>query len=224
MLRVLIVEDEKKMAELLERSLAEQSFAVRIAHTGTDGFQLARNSSFDVIVLDVMLPGMDGFEVARQLRLSNVAIPILFLTARDAEADIVCGLELGGDDYLTKPFSFVELVARIRALARRPPEIASLTLRVDDLEMDPTTHDVCRAGKPIDLSRTEFLLLEFLMKHTHQVVKRQALLEAVWGWSNSVENNTLDAFIRLLRKKVDQGHPRKLLHTVRGFGYMLACN
>lgn len=224
MLRVLIVEDEKKMAELLERSLAEQSFAVRIAYTGTDGFQLARNSSFDVIVLDVMLPGMDGFEVARQLRLSNVAIPILFLTARDAEADIVCGLELGGDDYLTKPFSFVELVARIRALARRPPEIAPLTLRVDDLEMDPTTHDVCRAGKPIDLSRTEFLLLEFLMKHTDQVVKRQALLEAVWGWSNAVENNTLDAFIRLLRKKVDQGHPRKLLHTVRGFGYMLACN
>lgn len=222
MIRVLIVEDEEKMAELLERALVEQAFAVRIAHTGTDGFEIARHSPFDVIVLDVMLPGMGGFDVARQLRLAKVPVPILFLTARDSEADIVCGLELGGDDYLTKPFSFVELVARIRALARRPPDIAPPTLRVDDLVMDPATHDVCRGGRPIELSRTEFLLLEFLMKHTDQVVKRQALLEAVWGWSNAVENNTLDAFIRLLRKKVDQGHSRKLLHTVRGFGYMLA--
>ena len=212
------------MAELLERALVEQAFAVRIAHTGTDAFEIARHSPFDVIVLDVMLPEMDGFDVARQLRLAKVPVPILFLTARDSEADIVCGLELGGDDYLTKPFSFVELVARIRALARRPPDIAPPTLRVDDLVMDPATHDVCRGGRPIELSRTEFLLLEFLMKHAAQVVKRQALLEAVWGWSNAVENNTLDAFIRLLRKKVDQGHSRKLLHTVRGFGYMLACN
>jgi DNA-binding response OmpR family regulator len=224
MLQVLVVEDERKMAELLERALTEQSCSVRLAHTGTDGFRLAGSFPFDVIVLDVMLPGMDGFEVARELRRCQVFSPILFLTARDAEADIVCGLQLGGDDYLTKPFSFVELVARIRALARRPPGIAPLTLRVDDLVMDPATHDVHRAGEPIELSRTEFLLLEFLVKNTDRVVKRQALLEAVWGWGAYVENNTLDAFIRLLRKKVDQGHPRKLLHTVRGFGYMLGCN
>ena len=224
MLRVLIVEDEKKMAQLLERALTEQSCAVRLAHTGTEGFQLAAGFPFDVIVLDVMLPEMDGFEVARELRRVKVSSPILFLTARDAEADIVCGLELGGDDYLTKPFSFVELLARIRALARRPTAMGPIKLQVGDLVMDPATHGVHRAGAPIDLSRTEYLLLEFLMKHTDQVVKRQALFDAVWGWSNTVENNTLDAFIRLLRKKVDQGHSQKLLHTVRGFGYMLGRN
>jgi DNA-binding response OmpR family regulator len=224
MLRVLVVEDEKKMAELLERALAEQSCSVRIAHNGNDGFQLALDFPFDVIVLDVMLPGMDGFEVARELRRAKVSSPILFLTARDAEADIVCGLELGGDDYLTKPFSFVELVARLRALARRPPEMAPLKLEVGDLVMDPVTHSVNRAGAPVELSRTEYLLLEFLMKNTDRVVKRQALVQAVWGSITTIENNTLDAFIRLLRKKVDHGHPEKLLHTVRGFGYLLGCN
>jgi DNA-binding response OmpR family regulator len=224
MLRILIVEDEKKLAHVLEQALAEQSFSVCLAHTGPEGLRYAVGFPFDVIVLDVMLPGMDGFEVARELRRREVVTPLLFLTARDAEADLVCGLELGGDDYMTKPFSFVELVARIRALARRPREVAAPMLKVGDLVMDPVTHGVQRGGEPIELSRTEFLLLEFLMRNTDRVVKRQALLEAVWGWSNAVENNTLDAFIRLLRKKVDQGHSTKLLHTVRGFGYMLGCN
>jgi DNA-binding response OmpR family regulator len=224
MLRVLVVEDERKMAELLQRALTEQLFAVRIAHTGNDGFELAVEFPFDVIVLDVMLPGMDGFEVARELRRSKVSSPILFLTARDSEVDIVRGLELGGDDYLTKPFSFVELVARLRALARRRQEVVPNKLEVADLVMDPATHDVNRAGAPIELSRTEYLLLEFLMKNTGRVVKRQTLVEAVWGFRNTVENNTLDAFISLLRKKVDQGHYQKLLHTVRGFGYRLGCS
>jgi DNA-binding response OmpR family regulator len=224
MLRLLLVEDEKKMSELLQRALTEQLCAVRVAYTGNDGYQLAIDFPFDVIVLDIMLPGMDGFEVARQLRRAKVSSPILFLTARDSEVDIVRGLELGGDDYLTKPFSFVELVARVRALARRPQAITSRKLEVADLVMDPDTHDVNRAGAPIDLSRTEYLMLEFLMKNTDRVVNRQTLMEAVWGFRNTVENNTLDAFMRLLRKKVDQGHCQKLLHTVRGFGYRLGCS
>jgi DNA-binding response OmpR family regulator len=224
MLRVLIVEDETKLARLLEQALAEQGCSVRLACTGREGLRLALSFPFDVILLDVMLPEMDGFEVARELRRREISTPILFLTARDTEADLVCGLELGGDDYLTKPFSFVELVARIRALARRAREVAPPKLKIADLVMDPVTHGVERAGEPIDLSRTEFLLLEFLMRNTHRVVNRQALLEAVWGGARAVENNTLDAFIRLLRKKVDEGHSLKLLHTVRGFGYMLGCN
>jgi DNA-binding response OmpR family regulator len=163
MLRVLVVEDEKKMAELLERALTEQFCSVRVAYDGTAALHLATNFPFDVIVLDVMLPGMDGFEVTRRLRRSEVFAPIVFLTARDSEADIVCGLELGGDDYLTKPFSFLELLARIRALARRPQTVASAKLQVADLVMDIATHNVRRAGGRIELSRTEYVLLEFLM-------------------------------------------------------------
>jgi DNA-binding response OmpR family regulator len=221
MLRVLVVEDEKKMADLLDRALTEQFCSVSIAHEGGTALQLASNFPFDVIVLDVMLPGMSGFEVARDLRRMQVLTPIVFLTARDSEADIVCGLELGGDDYLTKPFSFVELLARIRALARRPHLVAPSKLQVADLVMDPATHDVCRGGERIELSPTEYLLLEFLMKNTARVVRRRMLLDAVWGQGKPVDNNTLDAFIRMLRKKMDEGHERKLLHTVRGFGYML---
>jgi DNA-binding response OmpR family regulator len=224
MVRVLVVEDEKKMAELLSRALSEQLCAVRLAHTGSDGLRLALDFPFDVIVLDVMLPGLDGFEVTRELRRANISSPILFLTARDSELDIVRGLELGGDDYLTKPFSFLELVARIRALARRRMETSSRKLKVADLMLDPESHHVNRAGTSIELSRTEYLLLEILIKNADRVVKRQALVDAVWGSIHSVENNTLDAFIRLLRRKVDQGHSEKLLHTVRGFGYLLGRN
>jgi DNA-binding response OmpR family regulator len=224
MLRVLVVEDEKKMAELLQRALAEQRCTVRIAHNGTDGFQFATDFPFDVIVLDVMLPGVDGFELTSRLRRARVSSPILFLTARDSEADIVLGLGLGGDDYLTKPFSFLELVARLRALARRRQDVQSQELRVGDLVLDAVTHEVSRGGLPIELSRTEYLLLEFLMRNTDRVTKRSVLVNAVWGFSHTIENNTLDAFIRLLRKKVDQGHSEKLLHTVRGFGYRLGQN
>ena len=221
MLRVLVAEDERKMAELLQRALAEQLCSVSIAHNGTDAFRRAADFPFDVIVLDVMLPGMDGFAITRELRRANVSTPILFLTARDSKTDLARGLELGGDDYLTKPFSFVELVARLRALARRGRGALPQVLRVGDLVMDLHTHDVNRAGIHIELSRTEYLLLEILMKNANRVVRRQTLVDAVWGFSHSVENNTLDAFIRLLRKKVDQNYRDKLLHTVRGFGYRL---
>jgi DNA-binding response OmpR family regulator len=222
MLRVLVVEDEKRMADLLYGALTEQSCSVQVAYNGVDGFQLARGFPFDAIVLDVMLPGMDGFDVTRELRRAQVFSPILFLTARDSKMDIVRGLELGGDDYLAKPFSFLELLARLRALARRRQEGPAQKLQVRDLVLDTATHEVSRSGVRTDLSRTEFLILEFLMKNAERVVKRDELVEAGWGFSRRVGNNTLDAFVRLLRRKVDKGHTEKLLHTVRGFGYRLS--
>lgn len=215
------MEDEKKMAELLRRALHEQSCAVQVAYSGTEGFRCAQEFPFDAIVLDVMLPGMDGFEVARELRRVHVRSPILFLTARDTDVDIARGLDLGGDDYLTKPFSFIELLARLRALARRRPELQPQKVQIADLILNLDTHEVARGGAPVDLSRTEYLLLEFLMRNPNRAIKRQALLEAVWGFGHAVENNTLDVFIRLLRKKIDAGHREKLLQTVRGFGYRL---
>jgi DNA-binding response OmpR family regulator len=209
------------MAALLKRALEEQRFSVEVAHTGEDGLRMAHGSNFDIMTLDVMLPGMDGFEVARRLRNLEVSTPILFLTARDAEADVAVGFALGGDDYLTKPFSFIELLARLRALARRQSGPPSQKLRVDDLVLDCSTHEVTRAGVPIELSRTEYLLLDALMRHSGGVVTRQVLFDLVWGAGHVVENNTLDAFIRLLRRKVDEGQSTKLIQTVRGFGYLI---
>jgi len=219
--RVLVVEDEQKMADLLKRALQEQECSVQLAHTGPDGLRLAREVPFDVISMDVMLPGMDGFGVAGELRRSGIPTPILFLTARDSEADLVRGLELGGDDYLAKPFSFVELLARLRALARRKSEAPSRKLQVADLVLDSARHEVTRDGRRIDLSPTEYVLLELLMRSPGRVLRRPALVEAVWGSGHAVENNTLDAFIRLLRKKIDHHYPTKLLQTVRGFGYRI---
>ena len=209
------------MAQLLCRALAEQDCSVQIAPNGLDGLQMAIDFPFDVLVLDVMLPGMDGFEVGRELRRMRVATPILFLTARDALADIVSGLDSGGDDYLTKPFSFLELLARLRALARRRPELAPDTLQVGDLVLNSTTREVLRAGEPIDLTPTEYLLLEFLMKNSRKVIRRQTLIEAGWGFSLSVGNNNLDVFMRHLRMKVDHGRALPLLQTIRGVGYRL---
>jgi DNA-binding response OmpR family regulator len=221
MLRILLVEDEKKMAELLKRSLEEQYFVVQTAYSGRDGIELARKFPFDVIVLDVMLPDVTGFDAAQALRRDSVTTPILFLTARDAELDIVLGLEIGGDDYLTKPFAFAELLARIRALSRRRHELPPQQLQVGDLVLDITSHEVSRGGVRIELSPTEYQLLEFLMRNRNQAIKRQTLVDAVWGFGRAVENNTLDAFIRLLRKKIDIGYSAPLLQTVRGFGYRL---
>lgn len=221
MLRVLVVEDEWKMAELLRRGLEKQRCAVEIATTGPDALRIARNEAFDVMTLDVMLPGIDGLEVARELRRFEVLTPILFLTARDSKLDIVCGLELGGDDYLTKPFSFVELVARLRALARRRQSAPSPKLQVEDLVLDPATLSVTRGGEPVEASPTELSLLEVLMRNVDRVVLRHVLFSAVWGSERNVENNTLDVYIRALRRKIDDGRPVKLIRTVRGFGYQM---
>ena len=220
-MRVLVVEDERNMADLLRRALVERQCAVQVARTGPDGLRMAREGLFDVVALDIMMPGMDGFEVARELRRSQVSVPILFLTARDSKADVVLGLDLGGDDYLTKPFSVVELLARLRALARRKPTLPAEKLQVDDLILDCAMQEVSRGGRTIELSRTEYVLLEVLMRNAGHVQSRLSLFGAVWGQHRHVENNTLDAFIRLLRKKVDERDSAQLIHTVRGFGYRM---
>jgi len=219
--RVLIVEDERRMAEVLKKGLEEQGHSVTLAHTGTEGLALAQTLSFEVMVLDIMLPGIDGFEVARRLRKIDNGTPILILTARDGEADIVKGLNLGADDYLIKPFSFVEFVARLHAVSRRGPALRSSKLKAADLVLDPSTHEVYRGDERISLTRKEYLLLELLLRNAGRVLRRETIINTLWGAHEEVESNTLDVFIKHLRSKVDNGYKEKLIHTVRGFGYRL---
>jgi DNA-binding response OmpR family regulator len=221
-MRILIVEDERKMALLLKKGLEEENHSVTVAHDGPTALELAVTYEFDIILLDIMLPGADGFEVASRLRCSENATPVLMVTARDAIPDVVRGLDVGADDYLTKPFAFEELLARLRSLARRGTIPRPTSLRVADLVLDPATHQVSRGKQRIHLSPTEYRLLEFLMRRPGQVAPRNAIIEAVWGFDKEVEENTLDAFIRLLRSKVDRNFDKKLLHTVRGIGYTLS--
>jgi len=218
-MRILIVEDEQQMAEVLRRGLSEEGHAVDVARTGSDGLAMATSASFDVIILDVMLPGLSGFDVARRLRGARIRTPILMLTARDTNADVVAGLDAGADDYLVKPFSFDVLLARLRAVARRGPTERGVVMTVGDLRLGTGAHEVWRGADRIDLTRTEFSLLEFLMRRQGSVVTRNALIEGVWGHDREIEDNTLDAFVRLLRQKVDTSGQRRLIHTVRGVGY-----
>jgi DNA-binding response OmpR family regulator len=220
-MKILVVEDEKGVAQVLRRGLEEESHVVSLAHDGVSALSLAQNMPFDMVLLDVMLPGINGLQVARQLRHTRENIPILMLTARDSVPDIVKGLDSGADDYLTKPFSFAVLLARIRALERRVAEPRTHTLRVSDLTLDITHRRVFRANREIHLTPTEFRLLEFLMRNQGRVATRAAILDAVWGPADNVEENTLDAFVRLVRRKVDDNEPIKLIHTLRGFGYSL---
>lgn len=221
-MRVLVVEDEQRMAELLKAGLEEENHTVTVAHDGEAGFDLATTFEFDVILLDVLLPRLDGFEVARRLRGQGNQTPILMLTARDAVPDVVRGLDLGADDYLTKPFAFDELLARLRSTARHRAIHRSSSLQIADLVLDPASHEVTRNGQQIKLSATEFRLLEFLMRRSRQVVPRTAIVEGVWGFDREIEENTLDAFIKLLRNKVDRDYERKLIQTVRGVGYSIS--
>ena len=218
--RILLVEDDGKMATLLRQGLEEECHSVAMACNGPEGLHLGRTYPFDVIILDVMLPGLNGFEVARRLRQANGRTPILMLTARDAVGDVIKGLDVGADDYLTKPFDFEELLARLRAVSRRGP-VELPKLKVADLILDPATHRASRAGKRISLTKTEHLLLDMLMRQAGRVVSRAAIIEAVWGFDATIESNTLDAFIRLLRTKVDSRHGKKLIHTIRGVGYVV---
>jgi DNA-binding response OmpR family regulator len=221
-MRVLIIEDDRDMAALLEKGLREERHTASVARDGLAGLDLATNYQFDVVVLDWMLPGMDGLEVSRRLRRAGNATPILMLTARDAVPDIVKGLDAGTDDFLTKPFSFSELLARLRALSRRPKVLVSKKLfEVGDIALDVSAHRVFRGKDEIHLTPTEYRLLEFLMRRQGAAASRRSIVEAVWGLDAEVEDNTLDAFIRLLRSKVETGGKPRLIQTVRGFGYRL---
>lgn len=220
-MQVLVVEDERRMAELLRQGLEEEGHSVVLASDGKEGLAIAESHAFDAIVLDVMLPGMDGFSIARKLRASLNQTPILMLTARDATEDLVAGLNLGADDYLVKPFSFDVLLARLRAVSRRGPIPQPVQMQVQDLTLNPASREVGRGGRRVSLTRTEYSLLELLMRRAGRVVTRENLIEAVWGFDSEVRSNTLDAFIRLLRDKVDLAGEPKLIHTVRGVGYCL---
>jgi DNA-binding response OmpR family regulator len=209
------------MLELLRRGLTEEGHNVVCAKDGSEGWELARSYEFDAVVLDVMMPKMNGFELARKLRQERVATPVLMLTAKDSVPDVVRGLDAGADDYLTKPFTFNELLARLRALQRRSTSRAQNRLQVGDLILDPESREVSRGGVPILLTRTEYSLLERLMYRAGKVVPRNTLIEAVWGFDREIEDNTLDAFVRLLRHKVDRSGMPKLIVTVRGVGYMI---
>lgn len=221
-MNILIVEDELKIAEQLRKGLQREGYSVSVRHDGQAALDLVRATEFDLLILDWMLPKVDGQQVARKLRLAKIETPILMLTARDASSDIVEGLDSGADDYLTKPFAFDVLLARLRALARRGPPTHVPLLQVADLMLDPGAHRASRAGEEITLSQREFDLLHFLMLRAERVIARSAIIEAVWGYGSRIENNTLDVFIRLLRNKVDAGHDTKLIQTVRGVGYCLS--
>jgi two-component system OmpR family response regulator len=220
-MRVLLIEDERRLAAVLKRGLEEENHTVSVAHDGRTGVEMAELYEFDVVVLDVMLPGMDGHQVARRLRSGGRPTPIVMLTARDTTPDVVAGLDAGADDYLKKPFAFDELLARLRAASRRQPSTAPLTLTMGPLTLDPATHAVVRDGHRLTLTATEFRLLEQLMRAGGRVVAREILIEAVWGLDSDIESNALDAFVRLLRRKVDDPFDPKLIHTVRGVGYAL---
>ena len=217
-MRILIVEDERRMADLLRQGLTEEGHRTTVASNGRDGLGMAESAEFDVIVLDVMLPGIDGFRVARQLRSRGDRTPILMLTARDSTGDIVEGLDLGADDYLTKPFSFDVLLARVRALGRRGPIPQPVCLEAGGLVMNQSTREVRHGRRRIELTRTEFSILDVLLRNAGRVVTRDSLIESVWGGDSDIESNTLDAFLRLLRGKLEDPG---LIRTVRGVGYCL---
>jgi DNA-binding response OmpR family regulator len=221
MLRVLVVEDERKMRDLLRQGLREAGFGVDAVATGADALALQSAKAYDVILLDVMLPGLDGFETCRRLRAAGAREPILMLTARSSVEDRVHGLDTGADDYLTKPFDLAELLARIRALTRRPASEPQIVLRAADLELDPVNRQVRRAGKLIELTAKEFTLLAFLLRHRNEVVTPRMILAHVWDFDHARGSNVVAVYINYLRRKIDQDHEPKLIQTVRGVGYVL---
>jgi len=220
-MRALIVEDEVKMAALLRRGLVEEGYAADVAHTGEEALWMARATEYDAIVLDLMLPGPDGLEVCRELRDAGVWSPILMLTARDAVEDRVVGLDSGADDYLSKPFSFAELLARLRALTRRGVPERPVALEVGSLRLDPVTRQAWRGDREIDLSAKEFALLEILMRRAGQVLTRLDLLEHAWDHGYENRSNVVDVYVRYLREKVDRPFGLEAIETVRGTGYRL---
>ena len=220
-MRILLIEDDIAISRLLKEGLEDESYAVDVAHDGSEGYRTAVADEYDVIILDIMLPGMNGYEVCRALRNDGNKTPILMLTARDAERDIVEGLDTGADDYLAKPFSFDVLLARIRALLRRPNEKLEEILQVGDLKLDPSLKKVTRASQEINLTDKEYGVLEYLMRNKGKVLSKEQIISHVWDFDADVLPNNVELFIMFLRRKIDKPFKSKLIHTVSGFGYKL---
>jgi heavy metal response regulator len=220
-MRILVIEDEKKIADFIRRGLKEEGYAVDAAYDGEQGLFLAKTNEYDLILLDLMLPKLDGYSLFKELKKEKVVSPVIMLTAKDAVKDRVAGLDLGADDYITKPFAFEELLARIRAALRKKEGKLSATLKVEDLVLDLKTHKASRAGKEIVLTSKEYTLLEYLMRNAGTVVTRTMISEHVWDINFDTFTNVIDVYINYLRNKIDTGHKKKLIHTVRGRGYVL---
>ena len=220
-MRILVIEDEKKIANFIKRGLKEEGYAVDLAVDGEEGHYLASTNDYDLVILDLMIPKMDGLAVCRKLRQEKNIVPILMVTAKDTVKDKVTGLDSGANDYLTKPFSFAELSARIRALLRRPETKETTKLEVGDLVLDLLAHKVSRDGVPVEVTSKEFALLEYLMRNAGTVITRTMIAEHVWDINFDTDTNVIDVYINYLRRKIDGGHKTKLIQTIRGRGYLI---
>jgi heavy metal response regulator len=220
-MRILVVEDEKKVATFIKKGLEEENYAVDIASDGEEGLVLAQMNEYDLVLLDIMLPTLNGLEVLRRIRGNGSSVPILILTARDSIEDIVSGLDSGSDDYLTKPFSFAELVARVRALLRRKTGEKTDVLTVSDLSLSTFTRRARRGGREIELTAKEYALLEYFMRNPNRILTRTLISEHVWDYDFDPMTNVIDVYVNYLRKKIDQGFERQLIHTIRGSGYII---
>ena len=220
-MRILVVEDEKKVARFIQQGLEEEHYSVDVAHDGENGAALAESQNYDLLILDVMLPSMSGMDVTRRLREGKITTPILMLTAKTATEDKVAGLDIGADDYLTKPFAFAELLARVRSLLRRGSLEKSTILACGDLELDTVTHRARRGGKSIELTAKEYALLEYFLRNKDRVLSRTIISEHIWEYNFDTGTNLIDVYVNHLRNKVDSGFEKRLIHTVRGVGYVL---
>ncbi len=223
-MRILLVEDERRLSNVVKKGLTEEGFAVDTAYDGEEGQYLAESESYDLIILDIMLPKVDGLMLCKELRKKNINTPVLMLTAKTTLEDKVAGLDSGADDYLAKPFAFLELRSRIHALIRRSKQEGSPVLAVGDLEVDPIKHKITRAGKPVTLTPKEFAILELLMRHKDEVVSRTMITEHVWDYNFESMSNVVDVFVASLRRKIDKDAKIKLVHTVHGVGYKVSEN
>lgn len=220
-MRILVVEDDHEIADSIKKGLRDNAYAVDVAYAGTSGFDLASTENYDVIILDWMLPGISGIEICDKLRHERISTPILFLTARSHLNDKVEGLGIGADDFLVKPFAFAELLARIKAIIRRPKEVIQPKLQVGDLTVNTISYEVSRQNKSIHLSHTEFALLEYLMAHAGKVISKKELIDHVWDFDANILPNTVETYIGYLRNKIDKPFTKPLIHTIKGFGYKI---
>jgi len=220
-MRILVVEDEKKVASFIKRGLEEEGYEVDLAADGAQGLDMIKGGSYSLILMDLMLPKLDGLQVIRQMRDLDIRTPVLCLTAKDKVDDVVAGLDSGSDDYLAKPFAFAELLARVRALIRRGTADRGAELTFSDLRLDPVTHKVWRSDKEIDLTSKEYALLEYMMRNPNQTLTRSMIAEHVWDYTFDSFTNIIDVYVNYLRKKIDRDFDKKLIHTVRGVGYVL---